>query len=75
MAAMGLIGVIGAGLLTGCGGYQITADSTCQQYLQLPGEERHDAAQRISAEIKGVDSPGNPMWGLSLDGPVAATPP
>lgn len=52
----------------------ITADTTCQEYLQFPGNERSDAAIRISAEVPGVSSPGNPMWALSLDSACGSSP-
>jgi hypothetical protein len=48
-------------------GEEISASTSCEEYLTRPGEERHDAAIRISSEVEGVSSPGNPMWGLSLD--------
>ncbi len=63
-------------VLGGCGSSSpaISADTRCADYLQHPAPERHDAATRISAEIEGVSSPGNPMWGLSLDGACGSSP-
>lgn len=63
-------------LLAGCGESEpaISRSTTCKDYLSQPGEIRHDAAARISAEIDGVESPGNPMWGLSLDASCGANP-
>ncbi len=52
--------------LAGCGSTEITASTSCDDYLQQPGDKRHDAAVRLSSEA-GVDDAGNPMWGLSLD--------
>lgn len=52
----------------------MSADTTCEEYLNRPGEERGDAAIRISSEIDGVSSPGNPMWALSLDGACGSNP-
>lgn len=52
----------------------ITADTTCREYLQFPGNERSDAAIRISAEVPGVSSPGNPMWAMSLDAACGGSP-
>lgn len=46
---------------------ELNASTTCGEYLKRESSERHDAAVRISAEIEGVENPGNPMWGLSLD--------
>lgn len=61
--------------LAGCGSAdQISADTTCEEYLTQPGEARHDAAVRISSEIEGVSSPGNSMWGLSLDSACGSDP-
>jgi len=63
-------------VMVGCGvgGDPITADTTCEEYLQHTQTERHDAAVRISAEIDGVPSGGNPMWGLSLDAACGGSP-
>lgn len=60
----------------GCsaGNEEISADTTCEEYLNRPGEERQDAAIRISSEIDGVSSPGNPMWALSLDSACGSNP-
>lgn len=73
-----LLLVIGALALValGCGSTAdgITADTTCEEYLSSSSEERHDAAIRISSEVDGVSSPGNPMWGLSLDGACGSSP-
>ncbi len=52
----------------------ITTDTTCRDYLQFPGNERSDAAIRISAEVPGVSNPGNPMWALSLDAACGSSP-
>ena len=74
LAVGGLIGVLGAGLLAGCGSAKLTADTVCKDYLAQPSNVRHDAAVRISSEIAGVSDPGNPMWGLSLDGACGSSP-
>src|SRR5947208_2305799 len=50
----------------GCGSNSITADTKCKDYLSYPLQQRHDAAVRISLELR-TNNPGNPMWGLSLD--------
>jgi hypothetical protein len=52
----------------------ISADTTCKEYLSRPGEERYDAAIRVSSEVEGVSNPGNPMWALSLDGACGSAP-
>lgn len=52
----------------------LNANSKCSEYIQRPSDERHDAAVRISSQIEGVSSPGNPMWGLSLDGACGSSP-
>lgn len=70
---MALLGC--AALLAGCQATKsITADTTCREYLQFPGNERSDAAIRISAEVPGVSSPGNPMWAMSLDAACGSSP-
>lgn len=58
------VGIVFA--LAGCGSGGITADTKCSDYLQFDGQSRHDAAIRISSELRS-SNPGNPMWGLSLD--------
>lgn len=60
----------------GCsaGAEEISASTTCEEYLNRSGEERHDAAIRISSEVDGVSSPGNPMWALSLDSACGSDP-
>lgn len=60
------VGVAAALSLGGCGETEITAATSCEDYLEQPGDKRHDAAVRLSSEA-GVDDAGNPMWGLSLD--------
>jgi len=71
--------VIATAALSSCGGgvaaeAEISADTKCSDYLQRSSEDRHSAAVRISASIAGVSSPGNPMWGLSLDGACGSSP-
>lgn len=66
------VSLVAAGCATGA--EEISADTTCEEYLTRSGEERHDAAIRISSEIDGVSSPGNPMWGLSLDSACGSNP-
>lgn len=60
----------------GCsaGAEEISASTTCEEYLNRSGEERQDAAIRISTEFDGVSSPGNPMWALSLDSACGSDP-
>lgn len=73
--AAGPIAMLCAALLcTGCGGSQITASTMCKDYLAQSEESRHDAAVRISSETRGVNEPGNPMWGLSLDAACGSDP-
>lgn len=50
----------------GAGQEDLTADSTCQEYLDREPSERHDAAMRISAELDMQDG-GNPMFGMTFD--------
>jgi len=57
-----------------CGQEPLTADSKCSEYIERPSDERHDAAVRISSQTEGVSSPGNPMWGFSLDGACGSSP-
>jgi hypothetical protein len=52
--------------LGGCGQQEITADTSCKDYLAHEGAERSDAAVRLSSEL-GAPNGGNPMWALSLD--------
>ncbi len=69
------LSVAGAGLLcAGCGSSKITASTTCKDYLAQSEEFRHDAAVRISSETRGLNNPGNPMWGLSLDAACGSAP-
>lgn len=60
----------------GCsaGAEEMSASTTCEEYLNRSGEERQDAAIRISSEIGGVSNPGNPMWALSLDSACGSNP-
>lgn len=70
-----LAGVLTLLLCSGCGSSsQLSANSTCKEYLQQSEETRHDAAVRISSEVPGVSDPGNPMWGLSLDAACGEAP-
>lgn len=52
----------------------ITAETTCEDYIAQEQTVRHDAAMRVSSEVDGVSSPGNPMWGLSLDAACGSAP-
>jgi hypothetical protein len=72
LAVASALAVIALGC--GSGSSSITADTTCEDYLSRSSEERHDAAIRISSEVAGVSSPGNPMWGLSLDSACGSNP-
>jgi hypothetical protein len=74
-AANALLALTVGTLIAGCSSAdQITADTTCKDYMAQPGEARHDAAVRISSEVEGVSSPGNPMWALSLDAACGSSP-
>ena len=53
---------------------EISADTTCEEYLNRSSEERQDAAIRISSEVDGVSNPGNPMWALSVDSACGSNP-
>lgn len=62
-------------LMIGCGTEEaLSADSTCEDYLAQSSATRHDAAVRISTEIEDVPSPGNTMWGLSVDSACGPDP-
>jgi hypothetical protein len=69
--------VLGATALasTGCGllGTDITADTSCRDYLNAPSEIRHDAAIRISADVS-PSSPGNPLWAFNTDASCGSDP-
>lgn len=65
--------VIAALALGGCGQGEITADTSCEEYLTHEGQERSDAAVRISSEM-GAQNGGNPMWALSLDAACGSNP-
>lgn len=69
---LAVAGLVAGGCAGGAEG--ITADTTCEDYIKRPSNERHDAAVRISAQTAGVSSPGNPMWGLSLDAACGGHP-
>jgi signal peptidase I len=60
----------GAGCTSGSG---IAADSSCGAYLRVDTQERHAAATRISTELR-AHSPGNAMWGTSLDTECGTAP-
>lgn len=66
---------IGVLILPGCSASdeQLSADSTCEDYLSQPSEVRHDAAVRISSDLD-VEESGNPMWGASLDAACGGNP-
>jgi hypothetical protein len=66
-SALATTATAGALLLAGCGGEELSADSTCEEYLNQPASIRHDVAIRVSTQIEGVSNPGNPMWGLNTD--------
>lgn len=63
-----LVAAASVALLAACGAgaEEITADTSCADYLDRPQDERHDAAMRISSELD-LSSGGNPMWGLTFD--------
>ena len=61
-------------LLGACGQDELTANSTCREYFDRPGDERADAAIRISTQVEGVSSPGNPLWARNLDASCGAPP-
>lgn len=71
-----LMVVVAGALVAGCAESveAISAETTCEEYLSRPGEERYDAAIRISSEVEGVSNPGNPMWALSLDSACGSAP-
>jgi len=61
--------------LASCGGdKELTADSTCREFLNRPADERSDAAIRISTELEGVSNPGNPMWAASVSAACGSAP-
>lgn len=64
VAAIALTSAACAACSAGSG--QLTANSTCRQYLSKEVNARHDAATRISAQLHAEDG-GNPMWGLDID--------
>ena len=55
------------------GGTEITAETKCSEYLKADRQKRHDAAVRITAELR-TSEPGNPMWGLTLDSSCGRNP-
>ena len=74
LITVGTLSVVLGGL-SACGAMGgLSADTSCHDYLQATATERHDAAVRISSEVEGVQSPGNPMWGLSLDAACGSNP-
>jgi hypothetical protein len=49
-----------------CGPAAITGSTLCRDYLTHTGQERSDAAIRLSSELHAQD-PGSPMWAPNLD--------
>lgn len=72
-AALTLLAAVSGVGLAGCGTTTITADTTCKDYLQFPGDERRDAAIRLSSEL-GAANGGNPMWAMSMDAACGRSP-
>lgn len=65
LAVLAATGIAAIGALSGCGAAEITAETTCGDYLAQPGDRRHDAAVRIASELGDPDA--GPMSGLNLD--------
>ena len=42
--------------------------------MTRPQDERRDAAIRVSSQVDGVSSPGNPMWALSVEAACGSNP-
>jgi signal peptidase I len=58
----------------GCSAHgDITANSTCGDYLSTQTDARHAAAVRISTELR-ANGAGKPVWGTSLDAECGAAP-
>lgn len=74
LALAALAAAVGSISACGIGEAPITEATTCRDFLARPGDERSDAAVRISAEIDGVSSPGNPMWAMSLAAACGSAP-
>lgn len=66
ITAIASLALVTLAAIAACGTPKLTADSTCQEYLQRPGQERSDTAIRLSSELRATDA-GNPMWALNLD--------
>lgn len=60
--------------VSGCGEAELTADSSCREYLDRARAERTDAAVRISSQVEAVPNPGNPLWANSLDASCGSAP-
>ena len=58
----------------GCSSHgDITADSTCGDYLSTQADTRHAAAARISTDLH-ANGGGKPVWGTSLDAECGSAP-
>jgi hypothetical protein len=77
---VGLIGLLAFLLVAACGssgsdtgGNQLTGDSSCGDYLQLPESQRHDEALRLSSRLQVADA-GNPNWAFTIDSACGQNP-
>lgn len=65
-----VIGVAGAfaaiSALISCSSDEISADTSCSDFLEHDRDERYDAAIRLTVELDTQDA-GNPLWGPNLD--------
>lgn len=52
--------------LTACGSVELTARSSCSNYLAIDNPDRYDQAIRLSTKLAQVDK-GNPNWGPNTD--------
>jgi len=58
----------------GCSSHgDVTADSTCGDYLSTQDDARHAAAARISTDLH-ANGAGKPVWGTGLDAECGSAP-
>jgi hypothetical protein len=66
--------LVGALALSACGDKEITANTSCKDYMSQPADKRHDAAMRISGTYNNLMEGGNPLWGPQTDSVCARYP-
>jgi len=66
-------GFVGMMLFTGCGGSQLTLDSTCREYLAVDQDSRYQQVNSLGIEVGWAGS-GNPLYLINLDATCGQAP-